>query len=216
MARIRSIHPEACDSEKLAELTDAAERMYWRLQTHCDDDGICEDNPKVIRARCATLLDWTVSDVDHLLDELVQVGLVQRYEAVGRRWVYVEQFARFQKVQRPTRGVRPFPDGTFAKPMRRGKDATPADVGRVTQGGETRRGQVADVSNSAGGPVAAGEEGNGEERTPPEGGGGGLGEEGGNRGNRDRPFTETPAVNPAVSRLHARLAASPGGFDGNP
>lgn len=216
MARIRSIHPEACDSEKLAELSDGAERLYWRLQTHCDDDGICEDNPKVIRARCATLLDWSVSDVDGFLEEFVQVGLAQRYEAVGRRWVYVEQFARFQKPQRPTRGVRPFPDGTFAKPQRRGKDVSPADVGRVSHGGGTRRGQVADTSSEVEGRVAAGEERTEEERTPPTGGGGSRGEGGTElRGNRLRPANLDPSTTAAHAKLQARLAAAPGGSHGD-
>ena len=109
MARIRSIPPDACDSEKLAQLSHAAERLFWRFQTHCDDDGRCDDNVRLIAAKCVPLLDWDHSLVDGLLDELEQVGLLVRYEVAGKRYVQVAQWDRFQKPRKPQRGKRRTP-----------------------------------------------------------------------------------------------------------
>lgn len=209
MARIRSIHPEACDSEKLADLSDAAERLFWRLQTHCDDEGRCDDDPRIIRARCATLLDWTNDTVDGLLDEMAAVGLIVRYEVAGRRYLEVQQWPRFQSPQRPTKGARPGPDGRYSDPVRRGKAASPQAVGRVEPVDETRRGQVADASDTGDSRVTAGGERIGEDGRPPTGVGGSRGEGGTRpRGGRPRPFSEdrTAAPHSTVTALHSKLA----------
>ena len=50
MAKIRSISPNACESHRLGAITDPAERLYWRLQTHCDDQGRAVDDPRVTAA----------------------------------------------------------------------------------------------------------------------------------------------------------------------
>lgn len=198
MARIRSIHPDACDSEKLAELSDAAERLFWRLQTHCDDEGRCDDDPRIIRARCATLLDWSTSDVDALLRELHDEGLIWRYTVAGRAYIEVDQWSRFQSPQRPTRGVRPDRMGVFSKPVRRGKAASPDAVGRVEPVDKTRRGQTPDASDSAVSRVTAGGERIGTGEEPPEGGGGSRGE-----GETD-PLV--PGPDPSFTRLQTRIA----------
>lgn len=208
MARIRSIHPEACDSEKLAELSDGAERLYWRLQTHCDDEGRCDDDPRIIRARCATLLDWSTREVDALIDEMADLGLVVRYEVRGRRYIEVTQWGRFQHPQRPTKGARPGADGVYSDPVRRGKPASPIDVGRVEHVDKPRRGQDMDTSNEVDSRVVAGGERKGLDVEPPKGGGGPG--EGGRFSRKDRkpPFDESygEAPDPALVAAQNRLA----------
>lgn len=101
MARIRSIHPEACTSERLARVGAEAERCYWRLQTHCDDDGRAEDNVRLIWAALFPLHETVgPADVDGWLDELEQAGLLQRYVVEERRYLAVTQWGRFQHPQR--------------------------------------------------------------------------------------------------------------------
>ena len=119
MARIRSIHPDACDSEKLGAITADAERLYWRLQTHCDDEGRCEDNPRLIWARCIPLVDgWTAKKVDAALDELHAAGLLVRYRVAGDGYVEVAQWARFQHPQKPKPSVLPSPADADTMPVR--------------------------------------------------------------------------------------------------
>jgi hypothetical protein len=125
MARIRSIHPEACTSEKLARVSAEAERCYWRLQTHCDDEGRAEDNPRLIWAALFPLLeDVDPVKVDGWLLELAVAGLIERYEVEGRRYLAVTQWERFQHPQRPRPSKIPEPSCALPVPVR-DKDATP-------------------------------------------------------------------------------------------
>ncbi len=215
MARIRSIHPDACDSEKLAALSNPAERLFWRLQTHCDDDGRCDDNPRLIAAKCTPLLDWDADDVDTLIDELAAVQLVERYEAAGKKFIQVGQWDRFQKPRKPQRGKRPAPgpnqSRTSVVPV--GEPVRPVDNQTGHTGTDPRGEPVAHQyvtgTDHEDTPVAHGGEWSGEEWRPPEGGGGSRGEGGKTpRRQRLKPFTGEPAVDPTIARLHANLAAA--------
>jgi hypothetical protein len=117
MARIRSIHPSACTSEKMAELSGDEERCFWRLQTHCDDEGRCEDHPRLIWAALFPLhADVSPDDVAVWLDALVEVGLLVRYVVGGKRYVQVERWHDFQKPKHPTPTKLPSPDEGEAVP----------------------------------------------------------------------------------------------------
>lgn len=113
MARIRSIHPEACTSERLASVSAEAERCYWRLQTHCDDEGRAEDHPRLIWAALFPLLEKVgAADVDKWLQELDLAGLIERYVVDGHRYLAVTQWERFQHPQRPRPSRFPEPSVT--------------------------------------------------------------------------------------------------------
>lgn len=108
MAKIRSISPNACESHRLGAITDPAERLYWRLQTHCDDQGRAVDDPRVIwGACCIQIAGWDDQLVDELLAELHDVGLIHRYQVDGRRYLEVTQFTRFQHPKRPVASKLP-------------------------------------------------------------------------------------------------------------
>lgn len=100
MARIRSVHPELCTDETLAAVGANAERTFVRLWPHLDDEGRAVYNPKLIKAALYPL-DDTVSaeDVARDIDELVQVGLLLRYEVDGKEYISAkpDSWARWQK-----------------------------------------------------------------------------------------------------------------------
>lgn len=132
MARIRSIYPAACTSEKLAACSAEAERCYWRLQTHCDDEGRCEDHPRLIWAALFPLhADIGPADVDEWLDELRRVGLIVRYEVEGKRCLSVNEWGRFQHPQRPKPSALPAPSGNGQGSVR---DASATDPRHVSPG----------------------------------------------------------------------------------
>lgn len=110
MARIRSIHPDALKSRKLAAAGLAAETCYWRLQTVCDDEGRCEDDPRLLWHTLFPQHD-DVDDgvVDGMLDALALEGLIVRYEAGGVRYLAVVRFGDFQHPQRPKPSLIPAP-----------------------------------------------------------------------------------------------------------
>lgn len=117
MARIRSIHYDALKSEKLASVSAEAERCYWRLSTHCDDDGRAEDDPRLFAAYLFPLNDdITGPRVDGWLAELHDTGLIVRYEADGKRLLAVTKWSEYQKPNRPTKSKLPPPPDHLSDP----------------------------------------------------------------------------------------------------
>lgn len=124
MPRIRSIHPDACDSEKLATLSDSAERTFFRLLTHTDDEGRGEDRPKLLAAKIYPLNDDKNADtIDRDLDELKTVGLVVRYVVEGKGYYCIPTFRDWQNPRHPTASKLPSPDDAHPEP-----DAPPTGV----------------------------------------------------------------------------------------
>ena len=100
MAKIRSIHPELCIDETLAEVSANAERTLVRLWVHLDDDGRHLDNPRLLKAALYPLHDISVDQVNTDLEELASRGLIIRYiGSDGRRYLSAksESWARWQK-----------------------------------------------------------------------------------------------------------------------
>lgn len=111
MARIRSIHPEACDSEKLSMLSDSAERTFFRLLTHIDDEGRAEDRPKLLAAKLYPLHDGKSAEtVDADLADIESVGLLVRYSVKGRCYLAIPTFGDWQKPRHPTPSKFPAPE----------------------------------------------------------------------------------------------------------
>lgn len=102
MPRIRSVHPDICVSETMANLPANLERTFVRLWTHCDDEGRCEDRPRIIKAAIYPLHDdMTWEAVSDDLDGLVEAGLVVRYSVEGRGYVQICGWDEYQHPQRP-------------------------------------------------------------------------------------------------------------------
>ena len=140
MARIRSIKPEACTSEKLGAVSSDAERLFWRLQTHCDDHGRCEDSPRVIYGACCPTIDaWTPALVDDLLWELADIGLVRRYvdDTGTRHLLDVPNWADHQHPQKP----RASKHGAFEAGTIRVRDTYGMPTGKVRACSGSRSGE---------------------------------------------------------------------------
>jgi hypothetical protein len=126
MARIRSVHPDICLDETLAEVSARAERTFVRLWTHLDDEGRAKDNPKLIKAALYPLHDdMTSAEVEADIRELIGLGLLLRYEVDGVRVIACKSgsWGERQKPRHPSpsrlpappQGYRP-PDGTPPPP----------------------------------------------------------------------------------------------------
>lgn len=160
MARIRSIHPNACQSDKLAQASDGAERCYWRLQVHCDDDGRAEDHPRLLAGLMFVLNDDITGDtVDLWLTELADLGLIVRYESGGKRYLAVVQWHSYQRPQKKKpsdlpappspgssrSGTRPARDEEATATARRGVEGS----GDVTGGEGEREGEPLPIGPTA-------------------------------------------------------------------
>lgn len=112
MPRIRSVHPEICEDEVLADISAYAERTFVRLWTHMDDDGRVVDDARLLKARLYPLHDQMTADrVEKDLCELAQAGLLQRYVVDGKRYLSAKpnSWVRWQKPRRRVESKLPPP-----------------------------------------------------------------------------------------------------------
>lgn len=107
--RIRSLKPEAFQSETLSEVSIAAERTFFGLSTYADDRGRAVDKPAVINGALWPLRpEHTTADLDADLDALARAGLVCRYDGCdGRRYVHMVTWDEHQRVDRPSKSRIP-------------------------------------------------------------------------------------------------------------
>lgn len=138
MAKIRSVHPEICWDDRLAEVSASAERTFVRLWVHLDDEGRHLDEPRVIKGAIYPIHDDVrVADVVADLDELANAGLLIRYEVDGRRYLTTKPAAwsRMQKPRwRSDSKLPPPPDTSDIRPT---PDAGTSDIRPTPSGSES-------------------------------------------------------------------------------
>lgn len=167
MARIRSVKPDICQHEVMADLSDGAERTLVRLWTHADDEGRGVDNVKLIKAAIYPLNDEKTEDViDELMDELEDAGFLWRYEVDGRSYFQVPNFPEHQKPRHPVASKCPEPVDYTHPALRRSVSAsTPEGVGESCYGDPPQSDHLCTAGGEGlGGGV--GEGGAGPERAP--------------------------------------------------
>lgn len=110
MARIRSVHPDICKSETMANISASAERTFVRLWTACDDHGRTEAHPKLLKAALYPLHDdMTTERILEDIDELTASGTVQIYECSGKRYLAVRSWEQYQHPAKPSPSKLPDP-----------------------------------------------------------------------------------------------------------
>lgn len=109
MARIRSIKPEFFTSLSNADLTIPARLTFIGLWTHCDDEGRCINDARLIKAAIWPL-ERTVKQVENDLDELEKGSKIVRYEAAGHPLLAITKWRSHQVINRPKPSRFPAPD----------------------------------------------------------------------------------------------------------
>lgn len=94
MPRIRALKHDFFMDEETAALPPDAQLLLLALSTLADRDGLLEDRPVRIKAQVFPYRDV---DVDAHLNTLAEAGQVMRYEAAGKRCLFLVHFARDQK-----------------------------------------------------------------------------------------------------------------------
>lgn len=103
MARIRTIKPDFFTSLTVEEIDDPWARLtFIGLWTHCDDEGRCVDDARLIKGALYALNDRVSADVEVDLKTLGSLGLIHRYAVNGRRYIEVAGWAEHQRINRPT------------------------------------------------------------------------------------------------------------------
>ncbi|MFI5863683.1 hypothetical protein [Streptomyces sp. NPDC051546] len=109
MARIRTIKPEAFESEDLASVDVTAMVTFFGLLTQADDHGRFRDHPAIIAGRLWALrADHTPADVARDLDQLAGAGLICRYTGCdGGAYLHFVTWEKHQKIDRASASRRP-------------------------------------------------------------------------------------------------------------
>ncbi|MFD3945206.1 hypothetical protein [Streptomyces sp. NPDC058579] len=109
MARIRTIKPEAFESEDLAAVSVTAMVTFFGLLTQADDSGRFRDHPAIIAGRLWALrADHTPANVAVDLEQLAEAGLICRYTGCdGHSYLHVVTWEKHQKIDRPSASRRP-------------------------------------------------------------------------------------------------------------
>lgn len=122
----RYIKESCTTSPTLAALSDAGERLFWRLTTVADDYGRFDANPAVLFGRCVPTLDWTVCKVEQAFSELCIIArgeespLVLIYRVKGRLYGCLTNWKEHQrdrsKDQNPPKPKHPGPEAGLIVP----------------------------------------------------------------------------------------------------
>lgn len=124
MARIRTIKPSFFASEDVSALPLRARLTWIGLWTHCDDQGRCKDNVRLIKAAVWPLDDVSLREIEEDLDTLAGAGRIVRYESDGQQCLAVVNWDAHQVINRPTPSKLPPPPD----PLHHNSVSVPAPV----------------------------------------------------------------------------------------
>lgn len=99
MARIRSIHPGLTTDEAYMTMTMACKAAWPLMWTECDDRGLFEWKPIVLKAR---IFPADAVDFVEILAEMERLGCIRRYEIDGRSFGAVKNFCQYQRPKHPS------------------------------------------------------------------------------------------------------------------
>lgn len=110
MARIRTIKPTFFSSLTIAALPIPTRITFVGLWCYVDDEGRGVDDARLVKADVWPLDDgYTVRKIEADLVLLTERGLIERYEAGGRRYLRVVNSKEHQRINRPQPSKLPPP-----------------------------------------------------------------------------------------------------------
>lgn len=163
MPRIRTIKPDFCTSEQVAECSPNARLLFVCMWCFCDDAGRHVASVRRLKMECFPGDPFTTEDMQGMVDELIGAGLLVEYEFEGDLIWEVTGW-KHQKIDRPNVKYGPKTPKKEAIPINE------ADGVRITKSAKCR--QVLDEYSSSdrrafvdrSPPEGKGKEGRGEER----------------------------------------------------
>ncbi|OAK66062.1 hypothetical protein A3K87_09865 [Variovorax paradoxus] len=101
MARIRTTKPEFYTSEQVMNLSIPARFAFQGLWTFCDDGGNHPASAKTLKAEVFPSDDLTSTQVQALVDEMLEQGLLVIYAASGKQYWHVTGW-HHQRIDKPS------------------------------------------------------------------------------------------------------------------
>ena len=111
MPRIRTIKPEFWTDKKILRLSRDARLLFIGLWNFADDNGVIEADPLQLKVRIFPAdPDITDETIQRLLDEMKALDLIREYEYEGERYIWIVNFTKHQKIDRPRKSNLPLPE----------------------------------------------------------------------------------------------------------
>jgi hypothetical protein len=134
LARIRNIKPDFFMSEDIGALTVHARLLYIALWTQADTEGKMRYARTALSAQC---MPFEMGKFDDTLAELIDSGLVVRYEVVAREYLFIPTFTEHQK---PHHSEKPkgYPD---PEPLNNGANTVKAPEKGAREGKGKKEGE---------------------------------------------------------------------------
>src|SRR3990167_4854178 len=98
MARIRTIKPEFCQSEKIGRLSRDARLLFVKLWPFVDDHGRCRGNSRLLAANLFPYDDDAGGLIDGWLAELEREGCVRRYIIDDQTYLDIPNWGKHQRI----------------------------------------------------------------------------------------------------------------------
>ena len=127
MGRIRSIHPDILTDPDFAEVHRDGRLLFVYSLIVADDAGNLEDSPRALKMACFPGDDdLPVVRIEELRDALLSGRFYEPYEADGKRYLHIRNFAKYQKPDHPTKPKFPLSPGqSFTYHARQGNSYIP-------------------------------------------------------------------------------------------
>ena len=104
----RIIKESICTSEEIDKLTEKQEVFFYRLMVACDDFGLMDARPAILKARCYPLKSIDIKSIQVMLGALSDVGLLSLYSSDGKPYLHITNWEKHQQI-RAKRAKYPLP-----------------------------------------------------------------------------------------------------------
>ena len=109
MARKRMISPEIWESQSFGELSILGKILFIGMISQADDDGKGILSAQFLKSRILPYDELRIAEVDKALKEIGHKTSVKYYEVKGKRYYILENWQKWQLINRPTQSKLPDP-----------------------------------------------------------------------------------------------------------
>lgn len=125
----RILKETICSSDSINQLTPFEETFFYRLIVNCDDYGLMDARPAILKARLYPLRDIRESQITDALNKLTSAELVSTYTVDGKPFLMMNAWDKHQQI-RARKAKYPLPPETMMLPDgTRVRGPKPASVG---------------------------------------------------------------------------------------
>ena len=95
----RVLKESICTSEQIDNLDFIAEVFFYRLLVNCDDYGVMDGRPKILKAKLFPLKEISLGEIERSVQTLAREGLIRLYTVDGKPYIQVIKWAEHQRLR---------------------------------------------------------------------------------------------------------------------